>query len=293
MRRSSSLHAKAVSAQRVDVTQTASPRGEPGADVADQSQHGAGYGQQPGQCSGAAGVHLSVPGAMLGSAAALFVNLSLCRSTRPWLSRWRRRPTGDSRWEYAQQFSSLSNLVCAQVPADNVTGEGQTMGALYWQLNDIWQGASWSSLDHGEYAESCFQSQLTLCAGGGWKLSHYYAEQFFRPTIVSPIINGDNVELWLICDQYSDEDILLGYFTYKYSGHGSGWRLINPDKCDTIGAKKVADIPLLEILQYGNCTEGSYDGYRKEYCLIGFGFMNNSTSEYYTTSLPPTKVSES
>lgn len=27
-----------------------------------------------------------------------------------------------------------------------VNGEGRTMGALFWQLNDIWQGPSWASL---------------------------------------------------------------------------------------------------------------------------------------------------
>ena len=39
------------------------------------------------------------------------------------------------------------------------------MGTLYWQLNDTWPVASWSSLDYG----------------GGWKLLHYMARRFFPP----------------------------------------------------------------------------------------------------------------
>jgi beta-mannosidase len=38
------------------------------------------------------------------------------------------------------------------------------MGALYWQLNDVWPVSSWSSLDYD----------------GGWKLLHYEARRFFE-----------------------------------------------------------------------------------------------------------------
>jgi beta-galactosidase/beta-glucuronidase len=40
-----------------------------------------------------------------------------------------------------------------------------TAGVLYWQLNDIWQGQSWSGLD----------------ADGTWRLLHHSARRFFAP----------------------------------------------------------------------------------------------------------------
>jgi beta-mannosidase len=45
------------------------------------------------------------------------------------------------------------------------------MGALYWQLNDTWPVASWSSLEYG----------------GGWKSLHYMARRFFAPVNVVAI----------------------------------------------------------------------------------------------------------
>ncbi|HUW40631.1 MAG TPA: glycoside hydrolase family 2 protein [Rectinemataceae bacterium] len=43
------------------------------------------------------------------------------------------------------------------------------MGTLYWQLNDLWPVASWSSLEYD----------------GGWKLLHYEARRFFDPVYLS------------------------------------------------------------------------------------------------------------
>jgi beta-mannosidase len=45
------------------------------------------------------------------------------------------------------------------------------MGALYWQLNDCWPVASWSSLDYL----------------GRWKALHYMAKRFYSPLLVSGV----------------------------------------------------------------------------------------------------------
>lgn len=46
---------------------------------------------------------------------------------------------------------------------------GRCMGAVYWQLNDCWPVASWSSVDYF----------------GRWKALHYYAGRFFAPVMIS------------------------------------------------------------------------------------------------------------
>jgi len=59
---------------------------------------------------------------------------------------------------------------------------GQCMGAIYWQLNDCWPVASWSSIDYA----------------GRWKALHYYAKRFFSKVLISACEDGTKVDLYLI-----------------------------------------------------------------------------------------------
>ncbi len=58
------------------------------------------------------------------------------------------------------------------------------MGALIWQLNDTWPVCSWSSLDHG----------------GGWKLLHHMAKQFFAPVTVVAVPDAGGIILRAVND---------------------------------------------------------------------------------------------
>lgn len=62
------------------------------------------------------------------------------------------------------------------------------MGSLYWQLNDCWPVASWSSIDFA----------------GRWKALHYFAKKFYAPLLLSAVVDANNAIVSLHVT--SDED---------------------------------------------------------------------------------------
>ncbi|GGI99038.1 beta-mannosidase [Alicyclobacillus cellulosilyticus] len=75
-----------------------------------------------------------------------------------------------------------------------------TMGSLYWQINDCWPVASWSSIDYF----------------GRWKATQYYAKRCYRPVAVN--IDGTGAET---VDVYVVSDVLT-----PMTGH-LRWRLLD------------------------------------------------------------------
>lgn len=107
----------------------------------------------------------------------------------------------------------------------NEVGEGMTMGALYWQLNDVWQAPSWSSIDFD----------------GRWKMLHYYAVEFFAPLIVTYYIENMNLSIYIVSDKtYPIKNVTLEMNLYT-------WNNIKPIRSYfhsniTIGANAVTKI---------------------------------------------------
>lgn len=62
------------------------------------------------------------------------------------------------------------------------------MGSLYWQINDCWPVASWSSMDYYQR----------------WKALQYFAKKGFEPVLVSPYTTTDSVKVDIINDKLAE-----------------------------------------------------------------------------------------
>ena len=60
----------------------------------------------------------------------------------------------------------------------------QNMGSLYWQADDCWPVASWSSMDYF----------------GRWKALMYYTRRFYAPTLVSMHVDGEVMSVYVTSD---------------------------------------------------------------------------------------------
>jgi beta-mannosidase len=76
------------------------------------------------------------------------------------------------------------------------------MGSLFWQLNDCWPVASWSSID----------------SYGRWKALQYYARRFYAPLFVSPHVENDSLAVYVVSDRTQPVDASLRVRLLAFDG---------------------------------------------------------------------------
>ncbi|MCK5736596.1 MAG: glycoside hydrolase family 2 protein, partial [Spirochaetaceae bacterium] len=106
-----------------------------------------------------------------------------------------------------------------------------SMGALYWQLNDLWPVASWSSIEYS----------------GKWKLLHYEARRFFAPLWLSLYSKDGKLQVTALNDNPADERGRVIVRLMGFDGSELN-RWIFDDLCCPAGsAFPVLELPLAEL----------------------------------------------
>ena len=111
------------------------------------------------------------------------------------------------------------------------------MGTLYWQLNDTWPVASWSSLDHG----------------GHWKAMHYMAKRFYAPVAVMAIPDKQGgISVMAVNDRLKTQQLSLTLSIVDPAGKAKPFKQFSKsvpaDKAVEIAKQKSADLPKGHVL---------------------------------------------
>ncbi|MBB2672139.1 UNVERIFIED_ORG: beta-mannosidase [Rhizobium esperanzae] len=106
------------------------------------------------------------------------------------------------------------------------------MGTIYWQLNDTWPVASWSSLDYG----------------GRWKAMHYLVKRFFQPVAIAaiPSEDGKTINFSLVNDTLADVSVDLSISLLTMKGERKHLKdvqaVCSPDAAATAATIDVSEI---------------------------------------------------
>uniref|UniRef100_A0A8C5IH62 Beta-mannosidase n=2 Tax=Junco hyemalis TaxID=40217 RepID=A0A8C5IH62_JUNHY len=149
-----------------------------------------------------------------------------------------------------------------------INGEGHTMGALYWQLNDIWQAPSWASLEYG----------------GKWKLLHYFAQNFFAPLLPVAYEDKGMLHIYGVSDLHEDHKVTLRVTVHAWSSLEPVCTLAKEGV--TVKAQSAVPIykePICDLL--GRCRNCTRESCVITFCLVGEDGLQSPRNHYFLSSL--------
>ena len=105
-----------------------------------------------------------------------------------------------------QKFLYVSQLLQAEAIKIGMEahrrGKPYCMGSLFWQIDDVWPGPSWSSMDY--YYR--------------WKAQQYYVKNAYKEIISSTISKGDSLKTYVISDRLKDAQVTLQIKLMDFNG---------------------------------------------------------------------------
>lgn len=118
-------------------------------------------------------------------------------------------------------FAYLSQVMQAegiQLAAEHLrASRPESMGSLYWQLDDAWPGITWSSIDWY----------------GRWKALQYHTRRFYAPLLIAALRNHGNTTVSLVSDRTTPV--------------AAQWRLRVMDFSGKVIGQKQADVTLVPL----------------------------------------------
>ncbi|XP_077033307.1 beta-mannosidase isoform X6 [Agelaius phoeniceus] len=149
-----------------------------------------------------------------------------------------------------------------------INGEGHTMGALYWQLNDIWQAPSWASLEYG----------------GKWKLLHYFAQNFFAPLLPVAYEDKGMLHIYGVSDLHEDHKVTLRVTVHAWSSLEPACTLAKEGV--TVKAQSAVPIYKESICDLlGRCRNCTRESCVITFCLVGEDGLQSPRNHYFLSSL--------
>jgi len=105
------------------------------------------------------------------------------------------------------------------------------MGSLFWQIDDCWPVASWSSIDYT----------------GRWKALQYYARRFYNDILISPHEENGNLNIYIVSDRLQSTAAQLNLSLLDFDGR-QFWSQQQNVEVAALNSKSYLNIPINTLL---------------------------------------------
>ena len=121
------------------------------------------------------------------------------------------------------------------------------MGLMYWQINDIWQGPTWATVEYGLK----------------WKMGHYYVQHMYEPVYPLPILTpylantsdeSARISLYVINEQSNPNRGLLTCSLYPLDSFTAKSTLQYPVQLNSTGVLRISELPYATVMKNAGCA---------------------------------------